>query len=120
MTYVDGFVLAVPKDKIEVYRAMAEKAGKIWKEHGALSFKENVGEDLSANDMCTTFPAAFGAKEGEIVVFSFITFKSRAHRDEVNAKVMADERLQDACGGDDMPFDMKRMAYGGFQSIVDL
>ena len=119
MTYVDGFVLPVPSGNIEKYREMAGKAGKVWMEHGALAYKECVIEDSSANDMCATFPAAFGTKDGETVVFAFITYKSREHRDEVNAKVMADPRIAEACGGDDMPFDTKRMAYGGFQSIVD-
>ncbi|MBM3618603.1 MAG: DUF1428 domain-containing protein [Alphaproteobacteria bacterium] len=118
MTYVDGFVLAVPKDRIEDYREMADFAGKIWMEHGALSFMENVIEDAAGNDMCNTFPAMFGTKDDELTVFSYITYESREHRDEVNAKVMSDPRMEDACGGKDMPFDPKRMAFGGFRTIV--
>jgi uncharacterized protein YbaA (DUF1428 family) len=117
MSYVDGFLLPLPADKIEEYRKMAEFAGKIWMEHGALAFRESVADDMTANGTAA-FPDTIAAKDGEIVVFSYIVYKSREHRDEVNAKVMADPRLEGQC--ENMPFDVKRMAYGGFKTIVDL
>jgi uncharacterized protein YbaA (DUF1428 family) len=120
MTYVDGFVLPVPADKIEDYRKMAEPAGAIWMEHGALSYKECVLEDHEDKGFCATFPAAFQTKKNETVVFAFITYNSREHRDQVNAKVMSDKRMGENCTPDTMPFDVKRMAYGGFKAIVDL
>jgi uncharacterized protein YbaA (DUF1428 family) len=119
MTYVDGFVLRVPANKIEAYRKIAEQACKIWKEHGALDYKECVLEDLEDKGFCKTFPNSFGSKEGETIVFAYITYKSRAHRDEVNAKVHTDKRMSEMCNPDDMPFDCKNMAYGGFQTIVE-
>ncbi len=120
MTYVDGFVLCVPKDKIDAYINMAKGAGKIWKEHGALEYKECIAEDMEDKSFCMTFPQMANPKEGEIIIFAFIVYESRAHRDEVNAKVMADQRMNDACPSpEDMPFDCKRMAYGGFKAIVE-
>lgn len=116
-TYIDGFVLPVPKDKIETYRGIAEKASKIWREHGALDYRECVLEDADAKDM-VSYPQLAGVKPGETVVFAYIAYKSRAHRDEVNAKVMADPRIHEACNGGEMPFDCARMAYGGFETIV--
>lgn len=116
MPYVDGFLVAVPKDKIEAYRAMAEKAGTVWMEHGAVGFHECVADDVPYGEL-TSFPRAVQAKEDETVVFSWITYESREHRDEVNKKVMADERLKDDMNN--MPFDGKRMIYGGFRSIVE-
>lgn len=116
MNYVDGFVLAVKKDKIDAYRQMAEDAGKIWMDHGALEYKECVLEDLSDPGFCITFPQGFSAKEDEVVVFSYIVYKSRAHRDEVNRKIHEDPRMKEM--PPEMPFDMKRMCYGGFQTIV--
>ncbi|MGR9085991.1 MAG: DUF1428 domain-containing protein [Gammaproteobacteria bacterium] len=118
MSYVDGFLLPLPTTKIEEYRQMAETAGKIWMEHGALAFRECIAEDLAAQEMLS-FPDVIQAKDGETVVFSFIVFKSREHRDEVNAKVMADPRLKDHCNPDTMPFECKRMAYGGFETLVE-
>ena len=118
MTYVDGFVVPVPTDKLDEYKALAADAGKIWMDHGALQYKECVGQDLDDKGFCATFPDAFGIKSGETVVFAFITYKSREHRDEVNEKVMADPRMK--CDENNMPFDCKRMAYGGFQALVDL
>jgi uncharacterized protein YbaA (DUF1428 family) len=115
--YVDGFVLPIAADKVEAYRAMSDKAGAIWKEYGALEYRECVGEDLNIPDMLS-FKTIAGAGEAETVIFAFITYNSREHRDEVNAKVMADPRLADTCGGDNMPFDIKKMAYGGFKTIV--
>ena len=115
--YVDGFVLAVPKRNIEAYRRMARMGARIWLEHGALEFRECVGDDLGVK-MGMPFPRMMKTKPNETVVFSWITFKSRAHRDTVNAKVMKDPRLGDM-DPKTMPFDMKRMAYGGFKILVD-
>ena len=117
--YVDGFVLPVPKKKVPEYVRMARKAGKVWMEHGAVAFMECAGDDL-ASPMSTTFPKLAKVKPGETVFYSFIVFKSRTHRDRVNKKVMADPRLKDMMQGTAMPFDVKRMAYGGFKSMVDL
>ena len=115
--YVDGFVLPVPKRNIDAYRKMARVAGKVWREYGALDYRECVAEDVSKGEV-TSFPKSVELKRGETVVFAWITFKSRAHRDRVNAKVMADERL---AGMDPkkMPFDATRMIYGGFEVIVE-
>lgn len=118
MTYVDGFVIPVPEGELENYREMAENAGKIWMEHGALDFKECVIDDDTAEGM-RSFAETAGAKEGEIVVFSYIVFKSREHRDEVNKKVMDDPRIKCEQGPEKMPFDCARMAYGGFKTIVE-
>jgi uncharacterized protein YbaA (DUF1428 family) len=119
MPYVDGFVLAVPKRSVDAYRRMATKAGKIWREHGALEFRECVGEDLKTQ-MGKTFPAIIRAKPGETVFFSWIVYKSRSHRDRVNAKVMKDPRMNSMMDPAGMPFDPRRMAYGGFKILVDL
>ena len=116
MAYVDGFVLCVPKKKLPRYRTMATMGAKIWREHGALEYRECVGDDLKVK-MGMPFPRLARAKPGETVVFSWIVYKSRAHRDRVNKKVMQDPRL--AAFGKDMPFDMKRMAYGGFKVLVE-
>jgi len=115
--YVDGFVLPVPKKNVEAYRRMAQKAGKVWREHGALEFRECVGDDLKVK-MGASFPSRIKAKPGETVFFSWIVFKSRAHRDRVNAKVMKDPRIANMMDLKSMPFDVKRMAYGGFKVIV--
>ena len=114
--YVDGFVLKIPKTKIDAYKKMAKLASKIWIEHGALEYRECVGEDMNVK-MGVPFPKLAGAKKNEIVVFAWIVYKSRKHRDEVNAKVMKDKRL---CNMDptDMPFDCEQMTYGGFDVIV--
>jgi uncharacterized protein YbaA (DUF1428 family) len=117
--YVDGYVLPVPKKNIPAYRAMAQKAGKVWRDHGALEVRECVGEDLQVK-WGTPFPRQLKLKPGETVMFSWITFKSRAHRDKVNAKVMKDPRLEKMMDPKAMPFDAKRMLYGGFTPIVDL
>jgi uncharacterized protein YbaA (DUF1428 family) len=119
MTYVDGFVLAVPTKNLNAYRDMASKAGKIWTEYGALEYKECVGDDMEDKGYCATFPQTFKPDEGETIVFAFIVFKSREHSDEVNAKVMADPRLKESCDPENMPFDCKRMSYGGFRTIVE-
>ena len=118
MTYVDGFVLPVPKKNLPAYRKMAQKAAKIWREHGALEYRECVGDDLDVKDMLT-FPRLAKAKAGETVVFAWITYKSRAHRDRVVAKVMKDPRLECSMDPKTLPFDFKRMAYGGFKTFVD-
>jgi uncharacterized protein YbaA (DUF1428 family) len=115
--YVDGYVLPVPKKNLQAYRRLARKAGKIWREHGALEFRECVGDDLNVK-MGVPFPNRIKLKPGETVLFSWIMFTSRAHRDRVNAKVMKDERLA-SMDPKEMPFDGKRMVYGGFKVLVD-
>ena len=119
MRYVDGFVLAVPEKNLKVYRSIAQKAGKIWKEHGALEYFEAVGDDLDVK-FGKPFPKLMKPKDGETVLFSFIVYKSRADRDKINAKVMADPRMNKLMQQGAMPFDVKRMAYGGFKALVDL
>jgi len=117
MAYVDGFVLAVPKDKIEAYKDMARLGGTVWMEHGALSYVETIGEDTPYGEL-TSFPRAVQATDDEVVIFSWVTYRDRAHRDAVMAKVMADERLKP--GMDNMPFDGKRMIFGGFEAFLEL
>ena len=117
--YVDGFVVPVPKRNLDAYRRTARKAGKIWREHGALEFRECVAEDVEVGEV-TSFPRSVRLKRGETVVFSWIVFKSRAHRDRVNAKVMKDPRLAAMMDPKIMPFDAKRMIYGGFEVVVDV
>ena len=120
MRYVDGFVLVVPKKNIAAYRRMANEGGRLWKKYGALDYKECVGDDLQPKGITLTFPKAMKVKKSETVFFSYIVFKSRAHRDQVNAKVMKDPAMNDPkYKNKPMPFDMKRMAYGGFKVIVD-
>lgn len=116
MTYVDGFLLPLPKKNLTAYRAISRKVGRVWREHGALEYRECAGDDLDIPGMLSFKPAA-GARRGETVLFSWIVFRSRAHRDRVNAKAMKDPRLLAMCGKQ-MPFDCKRMAYGGFKMIV--
>jgi uncharacterized protein YbaA (DUF1428 family) len=116
--YVDGYVLPVPKKKLDAYRRMARKAGKIWREHGALEICECVADDVKPGKV-TSFPQSVKLKKGETVVFSWIVYKSRKHRDQVNAKVMKDPRLA-KMAPDSMPFDGKRMFWGGFKPIVTL
>ena len=115
--YVDGFVLPVPKKNLAAYRRMAQKASKIWREHGAIAYRECVGDDLNVK-AGLSFPAGIKTKPGETVVFAYITYKSRAHRDKVNAKVMKDPRISGMCDPKEMPFDCARMLYGGFTTIV--
>jgi uncharacterized protein YbaA (DUF1428 family) len=117
MSYVDGFVLVVPKRKLAVYKKMATRAATVWKDHGALDYRECVGDDLKVK-MGLPFPKLARTKAGETVVFSYIVYRSRAHRDRVNAKVMKDKRLFEGMPKE-MPFDMKRMAYGGFKTLVE-
>ncbi len=118
MTYVDGFLLPVPKRNLKSYQTIAKKAAKIWKEHGALDYKECVGEDLMIKGM-RSFKQTTPMKPGDSIIFAFIVYKSRAHRDKVNAKVMQDPRLAKMCDPKSMPFDVTRMAYGGFKVIVE-
>jgi uncharacterized protein YbaA (DUF1428 family) len=115
--YVDGFVLPMPKANVAAYKAIAEKACKIFLEHGALEYRECVAEDMNAS-FCLSFPAGINAKPDETVVFAWIVYESRAHRDEVNQKAMSDPRLTEDMNNDDMPFDVKRMLYGGFEMLV--
>jgi uncharacterized protein YbaA (DUF1428 family) len=117
MPYVDGFVLAVPKKKVQAYRRMAQQAGKLWRKNGALEFRECVGDDLKVT-MGVPFTRMAKLKRGETVFFSYIVYKSRAHRDRVNAKVMKDPSMKNM-DMKSMPFDVKRMAYGGFKVLVD-
>ena len=116
--YVDGFVVPVPTANLEAYRKMAENAGKVWKEYGALEYRECVADDVKPGKV-TSFPQAVQLKDDETVVFAWIVYRSRAHRDRVNAKVMKDERLA-KLAPKTMPFDPKRMSYGGFKVIVDV
>ncbi len=118
MSYVDGFVLAIPKRAMERYARVARKAGRIWREHGALEYLECVGEDLKIKGV-VQFPRMMRLKPGETVVFSWIVYKSRAHRDRVNEKVMKDPRVAKMMDPKSMPFDLKRMVYGGFKVLVD-
>lgn len=116
MPYVDGFVLPVPKKNLAAYARMSKKAGKIWREHGALEYRECAGDDLAIK-FGMPFPKLAKTKPGETIVFAWIVYKSRAHRDRVNAKVMADPRMH-SVSPKEMPFDVKRMAYGGFKVFV--
>ena len=117
--YVDGYVLPLPKKHVAAYRKLARKAGKVWMEHGALAFQENVADDVKPGKR-TSFPQAVKLKKGELVVFSWIVFKSRKQRDTINAKVMSDPRLAKMMNPKDMPFDGKRMFWGGFKELVAL
>src|SRR5262245_58427279 len=116
MAYADGFVLTVPKKKLGAYKKLAQKAGRIWREYGALDYKECIGDDLKVK-MGVPFTRLAKPKSGETVVFSWILYKSRAHRDSVNKKVMKDKRLCADMDPNDMPFDCKRMTYGGFKVL---
>jgi len=119
MQYVDGFVVPVPRKSLPAYRRMAQKAGKVWRDHGAIEFREFVADDVKVGKR-TSFPRSVKRKPGETVVFSWIVFKSREHRDRVNAKVMKDPRLAKMMDPKAMPFDGKRMIYGGFAPVVEL
>jgi uncharacterized protein YbaA (DUF1428 family) len=119
MTYVDGFIVPVPKKNLAAYSTLARKAGRIWRELGALEFKECVADDVTWGKR-TSFPRSVKRKPNETVVFSYIVYKSRSDRDRINAKVMKDPRLAKMMQMKDMPFDTKRMIYGGFKTIVDL
>jgi uncharacterized protein YbaA (DUF1428 family) len=117
MNYVDGYVLAVPVKNLPAYAKIAKKAAKIWREHGALEYRECAGDDLDLK-FGIPFTKLAKLKPGETAVFAWIVYKSRAHRDKVNAKVMADPRLKDMCDPNNMPFDCKRMSCGGFKVFV--
>lgn len=115
--YIDGFLLAVPKANLEKYREMSQNASAVWKKHGALDYKESVGDDLNVEGMLS-FNTAANTSEDEVTIFAYIVYNSREHRDEVNAKVMEDPVLQGICNPENSPFDVKRMFYGGFKGIV--
>jgi len=117
--YVDGFVMPVRKRKTADYERMARKAGKVWRDHGALEYRECIADDVKVGKY-TSFPRSVKLKRGEVAWFSWIVFKSRRHRDAVNAKVMKDPRLADMMDPKSMPFDGKRMIYGGFKVVVDV
>jgi uncharacterized protein YbaA (DUF1428 family) len=118
MAYVDGFVLPVPRKNLRAYRRMAQKAGKVWRDHGALEFRECMADDVKPGKW-TSFPRSVKLKRGEVVFFSYIVYRSRAQRDRVNAKVMKDPRIKAMGNFKDMPFDARRMIYGGFKVLVD-
>jgi uncharacterized protein YbaA (DUF1428 family) len=119
MTYVDGFVVPVPKRKVAAYRKIASKAGKVWIEHGALEYRECIADDVPYGKR-TSFPRSVKLKPTETVIFSYIVYRSRAQRDRVMAKVMKDKRLASMMKPNAMPFDLKRMIFGGFKTIVSL
>lgn len=119
MAYVDGFVLPLPKKNVETYRQIASKCGAIWREHGALQFRECIADDVKPGKL-TSFPQSVNLEDEETVIFSWIVYESRAHRDDVNDKVMKDPRMAEMMNPASMPFDGKRMIYGGFEVLVDL
>ena len=119
MSYVDGFVVPVPKEKLDAYRAMAQEAGKVWREHGALRYRECIADDVKPGKL-TSFPQSVQLQEGEVVVFSWIEYASRAERDAINEKVMKDPRLADMMDPANLPFDGKRMIFGGFETMLEL
>lgn len=119
MSYVDGFVVPLPKENLEAYRTMAQTAGQVWREHGALSFRECIADDVKPG-VVTSFPQSVDLKENEVVVFSWIEYASRAERDAINDKVMKDPRMAGLMEPGKMPFDGKRMIYGGFETLVEL
>ena len=117
MSYVDGFVIPVPRENLDAYKKMARKAGKVWMDHGALAYHECVGDDVPVGKR-TSFPQSVKLKEGEVVVFSWIIYATKAQRNKTNKLVMADPRLKDMMDPKSMPFDGKRMFFGGFKEIV--
>ncbi len=119
MPYVDGFIVPVPATKLVQYKRVSRKCGKIWREHGALTYMECVGDDTPVGKV-TSFPRSVKLGEGEVVIFSWITYRSRKHRDAVNAKVMADPRMKPIMNPESMAFDGKRMIWGGFKSFIDM
>src|SRR4051812_14493304 len=118
MAYVDGFIIPLPTKNLKVYRRIAQKFGKVWRDHGALAFRECVADDVKVGKR-TSFPRSVKLKRGETVVFSWIVYESRAHRDKVMAKVMKDSRIAKMMSKKDVPFDGKRMNFGGFKVIVE-
>jgi uncharacterized protein YbaA (DUF1428 family) len=119
MAYVDGFLLPLPKSNIEKYKEIATRCGAVWLEHGALQYRECIAEDVKPGKL-TSFPQSVDLKDDETVIFSWIVYESRAHRDEVNEKVMNDPRITEMMNPGSMPFDGKRMIYGGFDVLIDL
>lgn len=128
MSYVDGFVIIIPKKNIEAYKAMATEGRDLWKKYGALDYKECVGEDLrpqmpdmpdTPNMKAWSFPDMLKLKDDETAIFSYVVYRDKAHRNEVNAKVMSDPSMQDPTKNRPMPFEMNKMAYGGFETIVE-
>ena len=119
MAYVDGFIVPVPSKNMDAYREMSTRCGKIWREHGALEYRECVGDDVKPGKL-TSFPQAVMLEPGEVVVFSWIVYESRAARDAVNDKVMSDPRMADMMKPENTPFDGKRLIYGGFEMMLDL
>ena len=119
MSYVDGFVLPLPKKNLEAYKKMSKKCGAIWREYGALQYRECIADDVKPGKL-TSFPQSVNLEAEETVIFSWIVYESRAHRDEVNDKVMKDPRISDMMDPATLPFDGKRMIYGGFEMLVDL
>lgn len=119
MGYVEGYVVPVPKNKLNAYKALARKAGKVWREHGALAYVEAAADDVAIGKR-TSFPRSVKMKTSETVVFAYIVYKTRKHRDRVLKKVMADPRLHAMCNPDNAPFDAKRMFWGGFKTMVSL
>lgn len=118
MSYVDGFVVPVPKKNLAAYKKMAKKSAKVWREHGALDYREWVADDVKPGKL-TSFPQSVKLKPDEVVVFSYIVYKNKAQRDKINKAVMADPRLKDMMNPKAMPFDAKRMFWGGFKSFVE-
>lgn len=118
MSYVDGFLFPVPSKNLKAYQKIAKLAAKVWIEHGAIDYKECVGDDLLIKGM-RSFNKTTPMKKGEVILFSYIVYKSRADRDKINKKVMKDPRISEMCNSKAMPFDVKRMAYGGFKVLVD-
>jgi uncharacterized protein YbaA (DUF1428 family) len=119
MAYVDGFVVPVPRRNVQKYKQMARTMGRIWREHGALSYTECMGDDVKPGKV-TSFPQAVKLKKGEVVWLSWATYKNRAHRDRVNKNAMKDPRVAKIMATKDMPFDMKRIFFGGFKTVVDV
>ena len=117
--YVDGFVIVVPKKKVADYKKIAKKCGKVWREHGALEYRESVGEDMNVK-WGTPFPKLTKIKKNETIIFAWVVYKSRKHRDQVNKSVMTDPRMNEFCDPTNMPFDIKCMSYGGFNIFVDI
>lgn len=118
MPYVDGFILPLPKKNLEAYREISRRCGAVWREHGALAYRECIADDVKPGKL-TSFPQSVNLEDDEVVIFSYITYESRAKRDEINNKVMKDPRIADLMSGENMPFDGKRMVYGGFDVLLD-
>ena len=118
MAYIDGFVIPLPRDKVGAYKEMAAKCGQIWREHGALRFVECIGDDVKPGKL-TSFPQSVMLNDDEVVVFSWIEYASRSARDAINDKVMSDPRMTELMKPENLPFDGKRMIYGGFESMLE-